>query len=125
MLPFMEQERAVDYADADRKAANPSGYAATKPSRPAFPGPAYREEFDYERLTGQMAAVYRVMKDGRKRTIREVRDEVGKGSETGIAAAIRALRKPEYGSHRIEKERVGDPRSGLWAYYMIVEGEKA
>jgi hypothetical protein len=121
MLPFMEQTRTVDYADSDRKDdrkdATPSCYAATR-SRPAFPGPAYREEFDYERLTGQMAAVYRVMKDGRKRTIREVRDEVGKGSETGIAAAIRALRKPEYGSHKIEKERVGDPRSGVWAYWM-------
>jgi hypothetical protein len=123
-LPFMEEvkeaprESAIDYANLDRRTANPTRWQAAEANRPAFPGPSYNPEFDYERLTGQLRAVYDVMKDGRHRTLSELKDAVGKGSETGLSAALRALRKPQHGSHRIDKQRRGDPKSGLWEYYL-------
>jgi hypothetical protein len=108
-----------DYADRDRRSAHPTRWEAAESARPAFPGPAYVQEFDYERLSKQLRAVYLVMKDGRKRTIGEVVEAVGGGSETGVAAAIRALRQKRNGSHRIEKQRRGDPKSGLWEYWLV------
>jgi hypothetical protein len=113
-----EDRHGLGYATADRRSANPTRWEAQKTDRPAFDGEGYNPEFDYERLSRQLRYVYLVMKDGRKRTIGEVVDAVGGGSETGVAAAMRALRQPRNGGHQLKKQRRGDPKKGLWEYWI-------
>jgi len=87
---------------------------------PLFAGLTYDPAFDAERLTGQLRRVYDLVKDGRPRTLSEIRNVTG-GSEAAISARLRDLRKEQYGSHMVHRERVGDPHGGLWRYWM--EGE--
>lgn len=82
---------------------------------PVFQGATYEPKFDQERLGGQMRKVYALMRDGNWRTLREIADCVG-GSEAGVSARLRDLRKIAFGSHVVERERVGD--SGLFRYRM-------
>lgn len=83
----------------------------------AFDGRTYAPDRDYERLTGQLKAVYDVMRDGRWRTIPEIGATVI-GSEAAISARLRDLRKDKYGAHEIQREHVHD---GLWRYRLKVE----
>jgi hypothetical protein len=64
---------------------------------PKFHGETYVPEWDEERLTGQWRRVWDVLKDGRRRTLDEIREEIigrfgKKDSHTGISARIRQLR---------------------------------
>lgn len=67
---------------------------------------------DTVRLSGQLERVRNQMADGRWMTLAYLADLVG-GSEAGISARIRDLRKPRFGGYVVERRRVS---GGLWEY---------
>lgn len=79
-----------------------------------FDGSTYDPAKDRDRLTGQLAKVYGLMKDGHWRTLAEITTAVG-GSEAGVSARLRDLRKERFGKHTVERKRVD---GGLWAYRL-------
>jgi hypothetical protein len=79
-----------------------------------FDGRTFSPVEDGERLAGQLERVRRYMSDGAWHTIAEVAAAVG-GSEAGVSARIRDLRKPRFGAHKILHERLN---RGLWQYRM-------
>lgn len=82
------------------------------PKERAFDGSSYKSDRDYERLSGQLGKVFDLMKDGQWRTLAEIQGVVG-GSEAGVSARLRDLRKYRNGSHLIEREHIAD---GLYKY---------
>lgn len=93
-------------------------YADTLPSPPAscaFDGSTYEPAQDHTRLKGQLWSVFQLMSDGRWRTLREISDRV-EGSESALSARLRDLRKAQYGSREIQRERI---EGGLYRYRMI------
>ena len=94
-----------------------AGYTPWKfPSiSPDFDGETYEPKLDKVRLTGQLGKVFRLMEDGKYRTLREIADSIG-GSEAGVSARLRDLRKDKFGAHTIIGER--SSVSGLWIYRM-------
>lgn len=84
---------------------------------PLFDGRTFSAVHDSARLTGQLLAVYELMRDGRWRTLREMSLSV-KGSEAALSARLRDLRKPRFGSHAVERRRRGAPSDGLWEYRL-------
>jgi predicted Holliday junction resolvase-like endonuclease len=83
---------------------------------PHFDGRTYEPEFDHARLTGQLMRVYEFMQDGRWHTISVIVLVAG-GSEAAVSARLRDLRKPKFGSHLIDRRRVGT--SGLFEYRLV------
>lgn len=85
--------------------------------RTLFSGPDVTPA-DAERLSGQLGAVREIMADGKWRTFKQI----GYGiyakygliaSEASISARLRDLRKPKFGQHVVERQRVG---KGLFKY---------
>lgn len=91
-----------------------------RPFRPreAFDGATYDAARDGERLAGQLRRVQALMADGQWRTLAQIAQAVG-GSEAGVSARLRDLRKPRFGGHVIEREYV---RDGQWMYRMKERG---
>ena len=87
------------------------------PREKAFSGATYDHRFDYERLHGQLKAVFDLMRDGRWRTLSDIGTAV-EGSEASLSARLRDLRKAKYGAHQIQRESVG---GGLFRYRMVME----
>lgn len=79
-----------------------------------FDGPDVSEA-DRERLNSQLWRVYRLMRDGGWRTLAEIARAV-EGSEAGVSARLRDLRKERFGSHGVERRRVA---GGLWEYRCL------
>lgn len=86
------------------------------PASVAFGGASYDAKRDYERLDCQLAEVFRLMRDGQWRTLSEIARDV-RGSQAGVSARLRDLKKQQYGGHQVPKEYVGD---GVWRYRLIV-----
>lgn len=82
--------------------------------------PPLEPKYDAVRLNGQMKDIFNIMKYGAWRTLGELKDQLGRGTETGISAAVRSFRKDKYGSHTVNRRRRGDPKSGLWEYQLLV-----
>jgi hypothetical protein len=89
---------------------------------PHFNGPEYVEEFDIERLTGQIKRVYSCMADGEWRSLNIIAKITG-DPHASISAQLRHLRKERFGSHTINKKRYGDPNHGYFIYQLIVNQE--
>lgn len=85
------------------------------PTTPGFDGATFDPELDGERLTGQMKRVCAVMIDHQWHTIPELRERCAPASEAGISARLRDLRKPRYGSQKVERQRV---EGGLFRYRL-------
>lgn len=84
-----------------------------------FDGETYSRQLDFDRLKGQLDRVREAMRRWpRWWTIAELRQVAG-GSEAGISARIRDLRKEKFGGHRIERKRND---AGLWWYRMVPDG---
>jgi hypothetical protein len=85
-----------------------------------FGGRTYDPALDSGRLSTQVQRVYRLVRDGEWRTLRQIADGIGAGSEAGVSARLRDLRKPKFGSHVIERRRHPDvPEDrGLWQYRL-------
>lgn len=86
-----------------------------------FDGATYEPGHDQARLAGQLSRVQALMRDGRWRTLSALTHIVG-GSEAGVSARLRDLRKPRFGSHTIERQRL---KGGLFCYRMKVQTPSA
>lgn len=84
---------------------------------PAFGGATFSPEHDQQRLTSQLERVRLLMADGRWRTLAHIATEVH-GSEAGVSARLRDLRKPDHGGYVIQRQRRGDPKRGIHIYRM-------
>ncbi len=69
-------------------------------------------------LKGQMKRVYDALKGGLWLTLPELHEQTG-DPVASISAQVRHLRKPEFGSHVIEKRRRGASEKGLFEYRLI------
>lgn len=78
-------------------------------------GATFDPVLDGPRLNTQLERVLMLMMDHRWRTLASISRLVG-GSEAGVSARLRDLRKPRNGSHTVERKRVKD--SGLWLYRL-------
>lgn len=89
---------------------------------PLFDGKTFDDRHDGARLRTKLEAVRRIMADGRWRTLPELRAIVG-GSEAGLSARLRDLRKPRHGGMDVEKRRRENAPAGLWEYRVRSGGE--
>lgn len=81
-----------------------------------FDGETYSPPEDRERLSTLLARVRAiVMSEPSWHTLASLARRTG-GSEAGVSARLRDLRKPRFGSHRIERRRV---KGGLWEYRAV------
>lgn len=81
-----------------------------------FDGQTYLPERDGERLRSQLQRVRDLMIDGQWRTIPQITAEVG-GSEAGVSARLRDLRKPRNGGYTVDRKYLGE---GLFEYRLEV-----
>jgi hypothetical protein len=86
---------------------------------PDFSGPVYDRDFDHVRLSGQIRRVFRLMADGRWRTLAEIASATG-DPPASVSAQLRHLRKDRFGAHAVEKRPRGDRTNGLWEYKLRV-----
>ena len=91
---------------------------------PPFDGDTYDPALDGVRLGTLLADVRAVMSDGQWMTVTEVRDKIGRGTETSVSARIRDLRKRKFGGHTVESRRRGNHRDGLWEYRLTLRGTR-
>lgn len=75
-------------------------------------GATYDRERDYARLNQQAYDVWLAMRDGKWRTLRQIAHITGH-PEASISARLRDFRKPEFGRHEVDRERI---LGGLYRY---------
>lgn len=90
----------------------------TPDMRPRFGGATFDPALDEVRLTGLLERVREAMANGAWWTLAALVEKCG-GSEAGVSARLRDLRKIRFGAHTIERRRCG---SGLWEYRMVSNG---
>lgn len=78
-------------------------------------GPAYDPRLDKARLQRQHERIRDLMRDGAWRTLGEIA-ALTRDPESSISAQLRHLRKPRYGSWRVEKQRRSQ---GTWEYRLL------
>lgn len=83
-----------------------------------FDGATYSPSLDLSRLESQLERVRELMLDSKWRTLDEIHRIVG-GSEAGISARLRDLRKPRFGSYQVNRRRRGDATAGLFEYRLL------
>lgn len=88
---------------------------------PHFDGATYRPADDHVRLTGQIARVFALMRDGEWRTLAEIAQHVH-DPEASISARLRDLRKDKFGGHTLERRHRGPKSDGLYEYRLILAG---
>lgn len=86
-------------------------------SHARFSGADYVPERDKKRLTGQINAIYELVKDGAWRTLREIAEATG-APEASVSAQLRHLRKDCFGRHVVNKRHRGEPSHGLYEYQL-------
>lgn len=86
-----------------------------------FSGYTYCRELDEVRLTSLLCKVlWHLLRSGSWWTLAQLRERCG-GSEAGISARIRDLRKSRFGGFTIQRRRrPGAEKSGLWEYRLAV-----
>lgn len=84
-----------------------------------FGGTTYEPILDEARLTTQLQKVRAAMLGGSWFTLGELQKLCG-GSEAGISARIRDLRRKEHGGYIIERERMDDPKRGIFHYRLRI-----
>lgn len=78
----------------------------------------YVPERDQAALTGQLHAVFHLMRDGKWRTLYEVAEAVDCGEATA-SARLRDLRKRKNGNYRVDRKHLGNR---LYVYRLVLEG---
>ena len=78
-------------------------------------GATFHMEHDSARLGRLLDAVRDRMGDGRWWTLARLSAVTG-GSEAGVSARIRDLRKPRFGGHTVDRRRTD---GGLWEYRLL------
>jgi len=81
-----------------------------------FDGPDLTAQ-DTQRLSSQLLRVERLMRDGKWRSLAHIAVDVG-GSEAGVSARLRDLRKPRFGGWRVERRKVYC-ESGWFEYRLL------
>jgi hypothetical protein len=83
--------------------------------RVRFDGDTYDPARDHERLKTELGRVWTVMADGKWHTLAELgwRTE---GSEAGVSARLRDLRKRRFGGYLVERKRI---TGGLYEYRLL------
>lgn len=84
--------------------------------QPHFDGDDYQHNRDRFRLSGQIAEIYHLMKDGLWRTLEEISDLTGH-PHASISAQLRNLRKARFGGYFVDREHIKD---GLYKYRLDV-----
>lgn len=87
---------------------------------PNHDGETYVPGLDKVRLNSQLRRVFDLMKDGAWRTLDEIRAVAG-GSEAGISARLRDLRKGKFGGYEVMSRRRGEGRDGLHEYCLTAD----
>lgn len=85
-----------------------------------FDGSTYLPYLDSARLSSQLERVKQLMSDREWRTLPQIQSIVG-GSEAGISARLRDLRKSKFGGLVVNRKRIGEPSSGVWDYQVADE----
>lgn len=80
-----------------------------------FDGHTYIPSLDQERLTTQLNTVFKLMSDGRWRTLAQIKKKTH-FPEASISARLRDLRKVKFGGHIVNRRRVDN--SGLFEYQV-------
>jgi len=80
-----------------------------------FDGATFEPARDGARLTSQLIRVKELMLDGQWRSLPQIAAVVG-GSEAGVSARLRDLRKPRNGAYTVNRRHVAD---GLHEYQVI------
>lgn len=93
--------------------------------RSNFDGASFDAALDSERLGGQMARVFSVMRDGKWRTLSElqavIHSRFGKhDSEAGLSARLRDARKQKFGGHTVLRQRRQPATAGLFEYRLEI-----
>ena len=83
-----------------------------------FDGVTYNHKFDYARLNKQAQNVYRLMCDGKWRTLQEISDAV-KAPQASVSARLRDLRKPKFGGFLVNRRARGMREKGLFEYQVV------
>jgi hypothetical protein len=91
-------------------------YRSTFPHAIVFHGATFDAARDGLRLRAQMSRVFLVMADGQWRTLPEL-SRLAQGSEAGVSARLRDLRKPSFGGFTVERRHVSN---GLWKYRLVL-----
>lgn len=79
-------------------------------------GETFDRARDGDRLNGQAADVFGLMRDGKWRTLAEISTATGH-PEASVSARLRDLRRPSLGGYKVEREYVS---CGLWRYRVTV-----
>lgn len=69
---------------------------------------------DDARLMRQLVNVFRIVRDGRWRTLQEIADATG-APHASVSAQLRNLRKARFGGYTVNKRYKG---RGLWTYQV-------
>ena len=80
-----------------------------------FHGETFDPALDGPRLTSQLEAVRALMIDGLWRSLPYIASVVH-GSEAGVSARLRDLRKPQHGRYQVERRRMF---GGLFEYRVL------
>lgn len=86
-----------------------------------FNGPAYDPKHDRVRLSVQYKRIFDLMQDAAWRTLDEIAKLTG-DPPASVSAQLRHMRKARFGSHTVDKERIGEKGNGLWTYRLVVNG---
>lgn len=81
-----------------------------------FDGETFDAKQDGARLTSQLYLVRDLMLDGCWRTLPTIAELTG-GSESGVSARLRDLRKTRFGGYVVERRRTAIP--GLFEYRVL------
>jgi hypothetical protein len=85
---------------------------------PTRDGQTYDHARDGARLAAQHARVFEFLRYGGWHTLEAIAEATG-APQASVSARLRDLRKPQFGSHQVEREYV---RRGLFRYRLIVNG---
>ena len=83
-------------------------------TRARFDGTTYDPERDHNRLKSLLGRVWTVMSDGKWHTLAELGWRA-EGSEAGVSARLRDLRKRRFGGYRVDRRRIVE---GLHEYRL-------
>ena len=86
------------------------------PETARFDGETYEHERDHARLAGQLMRIFRLMRDGKWRTLEEIARITG-DPVPSISTRLRDFRKAKFGGHTVNRAYQG---GGLHAYQLQV-----
>jgi len=90
------------------------------PPKGGFDGHTYEPKKDKVRLTKQIGRVFKLMRDGKWRTVQEIA-AITEDPENSVSAQLRNLRKGRFGGHKVERRIRGYRAQALYEYRLEVK----